>query len=246
MKQEPNIKEITVYHRIEAFQKKNGILSTRLGQNAYAYEVMGIHANKLGLEEKEAEELQEYLNNKKTPSQNVEERREVNKSHKIRKKVVNEFGITPNIVIEANEMAKVYPDIYVFENMVRYTVKTVLEKKHGKDWWTTPNVVSNEIKKTVEDRKNSEKANRWHSKRGAHEIFYTDFSDLSRIIQNNAPHFKRVFGDLQIEAEMKKLEYSRNIIAHNNLLPQKEIKRIEIYLDDLKKQLDLSSKSSKE
>jgi hypothetical protein len=90
----------------------------------------------------------------------------------------------------------------------------------------------------VEKRKRQEKENRWHSKRGVHEIFYTNFGDLSRIVATNIKEFKKVFGDLQIEAEMKKLELSRNIIAHNNPLPPKETKRIEISLDDLRKQLD--------
>jgi hypothetical protein len=135
-------------------------------------------------------------------------------------------------------MSKAYPDMYLFENLVRHAVMTVLEKKYSKDWWNVPNVVSNEIKRDVEKRKRQEKENRWHSKRGVHEIFYTNFSDLSRIVATNIKEFKKVFGDLQIEAEMKKLELSRNIIAHNNPLPPKETKRIEISLDDLRKQLD--------
>jgi hypothetical protein len=244
-KSEPNVKKDTLYHRIEAFQKRNGILSTRLGQNAYAYEVMGIHINKLGLNEKETEELQDYINKNKRHAHPFEEKSEVtNHSPQLRKKVIEKLGINPHIVNEANKMAKVYPDIFLFENIVRHTIMTILEKKHGKDWWITPNLVSKEIRDKVVGRKDYEKENRWHSARGAHEIFYTDFSDLSRIIQNNANDFKKVFGDLQIEAEMKKLELSRNIIAHNNSLPANEIKRIDIALDDLKKQLDVYSKKS--
>ena len=242
-KSEPNVKQITLYHRIEAFQKKNGILSTSLGQNAYAYEIMGIHVNKLGLDEKEAQELQEYLNNKRKVSETVAEKKEVIEAQpKLRKKVIEKFGVSSQLANQATKMAKVYPDIFLFENLVRSIIMTTLEKKYSKDWWKAPSVVSKTIRDRVETRKLAEKENRWHSSRGAHEIFYTNFGDLSQIIHNNIGDFKNVFGDLQIEAEMNELELSRNIIAHNNTLPAKEIRRIEIYLDDLKKQMDLCSK----
>jgi len=42
---------------------------------------------------------------------------------------------------------------------------------------------------------------------------------------------------MEIEAELRKLEPLRNIVAHNNPLPPKEIGRIKTALDDLKKQL---------
>jgi hypothetical protein len=240
LKTEPKLSKRAIYGRIEAYQKKNKILSTRLAQNAYAYEVMGFHVSKLGLKKEEIAELQELLDKKKQPIlQELTEQNEEVKIPKIRKKIIKEFGLPPNLVNEANRMAKVYPDIYVLENILRYVVMTVLEEEHGKQWWTEPNVVSNKIKETVTERKRIELANRWVSKRGAHEIFYTNFNDLSKIIHSNPNSFKQVFADLPIEAEVKKLEKSRNIIAHNNPLPEKEVKRIEICLDDLKKQLQI-------
>jgi hypothetical protein len=239
-KKEPKRSKRAIYGRIEAYQKKNKILSTRLAQNAYAYEVMGIHVSKLGLKKEEVAELQEFLNKRQQPIlQNLKEQRKEVKTPKIRKKVIKEFGLPPNLANQANRMANVYPDIYVLENILRYVVMTVLEEKHGKQWWIEPNVVSNRVKESVEGRKQLELANRWVSKRGAHEIFYTNFNDLSKIIHSNPNYFKQVFADLPIEAEIKKLEKSRNIIAHNNPLPEKEVKRIEICLDDLKKQLQV-------
>ena len=239
-KKEPKRSKRAIYGRIEAYQKKNKILSTRLAQNAYAYEVMGIHVSKLGLKKEEVAELQEFLNKRQQPIlQDLKEQRKEVKTPKIRKKVIKEFGLPPNLANQANRMANVYPDIYVLENILRYVVMAVLEEKHGKQWWTEPNVVSNKIKVSVEERKQLELSNRWVSKRGVHEIFYTNFNDLSKIIHSNPNCFKQVFADLPIEAEIKKLEKSRNIIAHNNPLPEKEVKRIEICLDDLKKQLQI-------
>lgn len=134
-------------------------------------------------------------------------------------------------------MAGVYPDMYLLENLVRHVIMNVLQRKYGEKWWNTPNIVSNKIKVDVEGRKHFEGKNRWAAKRRTHEIFYTDFSDLSRIIATNCREFKEIFADMEIEAELRKLEPSRNVIAHNNPLSSNEFKRIKLCLDDLKKQL---------
>jgi chromosome segregation ATPase len=42
---------------------------------------------------------------------------------------------------------------------------------------------------------------------------------------------------MEIEAELRKLEPSRNVIAHNNPLSLNEFRRVKLCLDDLKKQL---------
>ncbi|MGA2767932.1 MAG: Swt1 family HEPN domain-containing protein [Candidatus Bathyarchaeia archaeon] len=237
-KTEPKTPRDTIYHRIAAFKRKSNIASKKLSEIVYAYEVMRIAVQKLDISKEELEELQEWLSKKPQQQKDIRQERKIIVTNKIRKKVVDAFGLPSNIWNEASRMAKAYPDMYLFENLVRHAVMTVLEKKYQKDWWNVPNVASNEIKRDVEKRKRQEKENRWHSKRGVHEIFYTNFGDLSRIVATNIKEFKKVFGDLQIEAEMKKLELSRNIIAHNNPLPPKETKRIEISLDDLRKQLD--------
>lgn len=137
-------------------------------------------------------------------------------------------------------MADVYPDLYVFENLMRYVVMNELEKKQGANWWIEPNIVSNTIAKKVEDRKSKEGTNRWHSKRGNHEIFYTDFGDISDIITNNWKDFKSTFPNLKwIQTRLEETELSRNIVAHNNPLLKKECDRIKMFLDDLKKQLNI-------
>jgi hypothetical protein len=53
----------------------------------------------------------------------------------------------------------------------------------------------------------------------------------------NTNEFKKIFADMEIEAELRKLEPLRNIIAHNNPLPPIEIGRIRTALADLEKQL---------
>jgi hypothetical protein len=240
-KTNPTITERAVRYRIEDYRRKSTIVSKRLATNAYAFSEMDIDVQKL-LNSAELHELQEWL--KTRPQQVIREVRTVKKTERrqpanIRKKVVQTLGLPQNLSKEAQRMAETYPDMYLYENLVRHTVMTVLEKKHGKQWWVEPNVVSRAIRDTVEDRKKLEDEERWHSKRGSHEIFYTDFGDLRNIILTNINLFKPVFGDLEINADMKRLELSRNIIAHDNPLPPREVQRIRMALEDLQRQLDI-------
>jgi hypothetical protein len=238
-KTEGEITVRAVHYRIDDFKKKSKIVSRRLAENAYAYEIMDIDVENF-INSDEQKELQEWLS-KKTPETTPTSRgkKQIKKPSVIRKKVAETFGLPENLTREASRMADIYPDIYYIENLIRHVVMDTLERKHGKGWWNEPNVVSNKIKEYVEGRKNLERKNRWHPKRRIHEIFYTDFRDLSRIIATNCTEFKKIFADMEIEAELRKLEPLRNTIAHSNPLPQKECNRIKIFLDDLKKQLNI-------
>jgi hypothetical protein len=244
-KTKPKTSKSTIYYRIEAFQKKHDILTSSLAQNAYAYDVMGISIQKLGLEKKEIEELQNWLDKKAKPTTQDFRREKEVKISRIRKKVVDFLGLPANLLNEARRMADIYPDLYVLENLVRYVVMKVLEDRYGNEWWNNRNVVSGKIAEKVDERKRFERDNRWVAKRGTDEIFYTDLRDLSRIIATNSKEFKKIFANSEIEAELRKLEPSRNIIAHNNPLPPKEFNRIKLCRDDLEKQLREYSEKTK-
>lgn len=237
-KTEPKIAKRTIYNRIEAFQRKSDILTTQLAQNAYAYEVMGINVQKLGLKKKEMDELQNWLDKKsRQVMQDFKQKRKETKIPKISKKVADISGLPPNLADDASKMASIYPDLYVLENLVRHVIMKVLENKYGNNWWSNRAVVSKNIAEMVEGRKHFDRENRWVAKRRTHEIFYTNFRDLSRIITANSKEFKKIFANMEIEADLRKLEPSRNIIAHNNPLPPREFERIKLCLGDLKKQL---------
>ena len=237
-KKEGKITDRAIRYKIHDYQKESNIASRKLAENAYAYEVMDIAVDKL-ISPEELKELQDWLSRKfQQPTQIFKRSRKQVKIREIRKKVIDAFSLPPNLVKEANDMADVYPDIYVLENLVRHVVKTVLENKYASDWWKNRNVVSGNIAGEVEKRMSFEGKNKWVAKRGTHEIFYTMFGELSRIIASNPKEFRPIFANMEIEAELRKLEPSRNIIAHNNPLPPKEIRRIKTCLDDLRKQLE--------
>jgi len=160
-----------------------------------------------------------------------------------KKQIVLQLGkkltiIEPNLprklMNEAYEMSEVYPIIYLFENSVRYFILKVMESKVGLDWWDSK--VSHEIREKVEERLKEE--HRWHGRRGAHKIFYTDLGDLASIITTNWQNFKDVLPNVAwVTSRIKEFELSRNIVAHNNPLPKREIKRLELYCEDWIRQI---------
>lgn len=141
-------------------------------------------------------------------------------------------AMLPASVAEAaKKMADVYPKFYVFENSLRNVIKRVLSAKYGKNWWATrsPTDVQNRVK----DRKGKETKMPWHGARATHEIYYSDFGDLRKLIESNWNDFKGIIPTQQwITQKLIELEPPRNVIAHNNLLSAKDRMRIDLYSDD--------------
>lgn len=233
-----------IYYRIEAIREEfNYTISSKTAANLLASR-MGIDVYRI-LEKSDLDELRGLLKLSipTIPKVKRVKRPEEERLISIGKKVIEAFLLPPNLAKEAERMADVYPDIYVFENTLRYVVMSVLKQRHGENWWYKSNIVSNRIRKEVEKRKKKEGKNRWHSVRGTHEVFYTNFGDLSSIIATNWNDFKTIFPDLNwIQSRMYEIEQSRNIIAHNNPLPTREVNRIKLYYGDLKKQLGKTDK----
>lgn len=149
-------------------------------------------------------------------------------------RVVDPF-LPKKLVTEAVEMAKVYPIVYLFENSVRNLIQIVLEKKYGPNWWDK---VPQRVKREIAKRMRKEKENRWHGKRGIHEIFYTTIGELNSIIITNWPDFKKIFpNEAWIKSRIDEIEFSRNIIAHNNPLAERDIKRLKLYYGDWIRQI---------
>ena len=133
-------------------------------------------------------------------------------------------------------MSRVYPYIYLFENSVRYLIKEILGRKYGDNWWEekAPTATKREVMKRIA----REDVHRWHAKRGAHPIFYSDMHDLYSIIVKNWKDFKDLFPDQTwIKSRVEEIELSRDIIAHNNPLPDDEITRLKLDLKAWVKQI---------
>lgn len=136
---------------------------------------------------------------------------------------------------EAEKMAAIYPMLYAFENSVREFVDGHLTAELGKDWWGDSKVVSGSVRKTVERNKAAEGQHRYHSRRNARPIYYTNIDDLGTITMSEKgwPVFKPLFpSDRWLPALIEKIETSRNVVAHMNPLQKKDIDRIRLNFED--------------
>lgn len=132
---------------------------------------------------------------------------------------------------QAVRMAEVYTFFFCFENSARELVESRLLEGLGQSWWEKG--VPQATKKRVLDRRDRENANRWHQARGGSDIYYADFGDLCNIIVNNWPLFEDLFPSQDwVRARLDDLEMSRNVIAHNGILAEIEVNRMELYLRD--------------
>ncbi|MGI8707344.1 MAG: Swt1 family HEPN domain-containing protein [Actinomycetota bacterium] len=138
-------------------------------------------------------------------------------------------GMTAIHAREAKRMAeRVYPVLYVFENSARDIISRVLAAAVGTDWWEQ--VVSKPIKEKVATRIADEDKEPWHSKRGAHPIYYTDLKDLAKIVSGTKawPHFKKLFpSSTWFEGVIDDLNVSRRVVSHMNPLLEDDIKHVE-------------------
>lgn len=142
-------------------------------------------------------------------------------------------NLPPSVINDAKRMSDVYPYFYVFENSVRYFIMTTLEDEYGKDWWVKR--VNNTINRASMKRRDDEKEIPWHGKRGKHLIFYTDIKDLLTIIRNDEKLFRPKLPEGRVDWLTNLIwliRKSRNIIAHNNPLNQRDINRVKINLQD--------------
>ena len=86
--------------------------------------------------------------------------------------------------------------------------------------------------------KNREAKNKWLTSRGADELNYIDWGDLVTLIRKFPKEFETFIGNTKFaELKLEELENLRNTIAHNGVLPDDEIARVELYLKDWCKQI---------
>ena len=131
----------------------------------------------------------------------------------------------------AIEALPAYIAFFCLENSIRRLVIDRLSENHGDGWWEER--ASSNIKDRVSKRQDKEGKERWHVRRGEQEIFYTDFGDLKSLIINNFADFEDLFPDQNwVSSRLDELEASRNIIAHSNVLDDREIGRLRLYLQD--------------
>ncbi|HXF49228.1 MAG TPA: Swt1 family HEPN domain-containing protein [Verrucomicrobiae bacterium] len=140
-------------------------------------------------------------------------------------------SLDEDLVARARRMATVYTAIAAFENTVRELVSKRLLEEVGVSWWDT--CVSEKIRKNAESRKEDEEKNRWHTPRGIALINYTDFGDLTSIININWKYFENHLQSIDwVKQIIKTLERSRNVIMHSGELDNDDVERVGIAIRD--------------
>lgn len=135
-----------------------------------------------------------------------------------------------DLLAEAQRMSVVYAAIHAFENAVRQLVTKAMAEAHGETWWSQ---VPERIRKTSKTRMEEDAKFRWHGARGASEINYCDFSDLSSIIVVNWEVFDDLLGNMEwAKATLNTLEKSRNIVMHGGILSNEDVERIGMNIRD--------------
>ena len=138
--------------------------------------------------------------------------------------------LDPDRLADAQQMSIVYAAVHAFENTVRNFVSRAMAEKYAEEWWSK---VSDNVKKKVKTRMEEDAKFRYHGSRGASEMMYCDFGDLSSIIVTNWA----VFEDLLIKLEWAKavldaLERARNIVMHGGILAQEDVERVGMNIRD--------------
>ena len=150
--------------------------------------------------------------------------------------ISNTPSLTPIDIENAYKMGQVYVALHCLENSVRNLIRTVLKNHLGEHWWNK--AASSEIKQKVDSRQKSEAKKKWLASRGADELHYADWGDLVKLMRKYADKFDDYTGDINfVVLRLGELENLRNTIAHNGILSDDDIGRIELYFRDWCKQV---------
>lgn len=136
-----------------------------------------------------------------------------------------------------NLPTEAYGILFVLENSIREFVERELSESYGDQWWSKVRKMKS-LSKTVSsasDRKTKESDHWYHSKRGAHEIYYTDYVELLQIIRVFDAVFSKLFkkgAAKNLVGKLEELTPTRNVVAHNNPITAADLGRLKIHAHD--------------
>lgn len=146
--------------------------------------------------------------------------------------------ILPNrTLVEAKEMAAIYPLLYVLENSIREAIHRVMTRKYAVSWWDTK--APHDLKETVNKRMADENINSWHQRRGAHPLWYVDLNQLPAIVRKNLADFvPNIVPSVEWFSQfVADLYPSRCVLAHMNPLDRDNTTAVKLAFKKWQKQI---------
>jgi hypothetical protein len=136
--------------------------------------------------------------------------------------------LTSKVLLEAKDMAAVFPLMYVLENSLREFIRILMEKHFGNNWWQTE--VSTKLQKKFSDRMSDDEKNSWHQRRGSHPLNYLDLDELPSLVHKLG---NRIIPDIIPSIEwlnglISEVYRSRCVLCHMNPLDKTSIQRVRL------------------
>lgn len=145
--------------------------------------------------------------------------------------------LSDDVKQKGKEMSELYVTLYCVENSLRNFIDTVLSNALGDNYFSLISV-PNDIAKGIATRKKEESQNKWLPLRGDKDIYYLDFIDLAKLIQNNWEYFKAYFPSQGwISTKIEELYKVRCLIAHNSYAGDDEKDMVALYYKQIVKQI---------
>lgn len=126
-----------------------------------------------------------------------------------------------------------YAVLHDLENELRQRISASMAARYGGAWWTHSSSQSAAtIRGKCQNRKTTEENDPEHDFQPLHEIFFADFSDLSKIIDDATSWtdvFESVFKKKGTYYKLEDLSPLRNRVMHNRYLTIENSQKIEVY-----------------
>lgn len=133
---------------------------------------------------------------------------------------------------EAKKMARFYELYYCLERSIRDIIIDIMKYNYGEDWWEKDGIIPEEIKDEANKNMKREMESAM-TPRSDEKIDYTTFGQLSEIVKKNWDDFSDLFNNkLGFVRVMNALNNLRGPIAHCSMLPDSEIRRLELTVED--------------
>ncbi len=150
--------------------------------------------------------------------------------------------IDPNLpqkkILEAKEMAAIYPFLYILENSIREVIDYVMTSQHGDDWWDSK--APKGLRDIVTGRMADEKKNSWHQRRGVRPIDYLDLDQLPALMRKIEKEVvPSIIPSLEWFTQLIEEVYkSRCVVCHMNPLDKDNTQAVKLRFTQWEKLID--------